>query len=143
MPLFGVAFFSCFNLLTMKYENYKAMQAAEDLSSFDFMSKGKNGDILNRIVFESTAIPGIYVLAFGVVTETDDIDDLSVTNNGDTAMVLATVKKAVTLFCARYPERMIYFAGSTESRTRLYRMAIGLNLEELSLAFDIFAEVDD
>jgi hypothetical protein len=35
----------------------------------------------------------------------------------------------------------IYFRGSTKERTRLYRMAVGLNLEELSRTYDIYAEV--
>jgi len=39
-----------------------------------------------------------------------------------------------------YPERSIYFKGSTEERTRLYRMAIGINMGELSLKYDIYAE---
>lgn len=33
----------------------------------------------------------------------------------------------------------IYIIGSTKERTRLYRMAIGVNLEELSQIFDIYA----
>ena len=33
----------------------------------------------------------------------------------------------------------IYIIGSTIERTRLYRMAIGVNIEELSQIFDIYA----
>jgi hypothetical protein len=34
----------------------------------------------------------------------------------------------------------MYFKGSTLEQTRLYSMAIGLNLNELSAKFDIYAE---
>ncbi|WP_394337181.1 DUF6934 family protein [Chitinophaga skermanii] len=43
----------------------------------------------------------------------------------------------------RHPERYIFFTGSTNGRTRLYRMAIGLNLEELSSKFEIYCQTDN
>gem|GEM_PF-3769863 len=46
--------------------------------------------------------------------------------------------QTVNKYTKHYPKRTIYFSGSTKSRTRLYRMPIGLNLEELSLTFDIY-----
>jgi hypothetical protein len=35
------------------------------------------------------------------------------------------------------------FSGSSKGRNRLYRMAINLNLDELSALFDIFISVED
>jgi hypothetical protein len=47
----------------------------------------------------------------------------------------------IEIYTDRYPERGIYFHGSTKERTRLYRMAVGLNLGELSMKFDVLAKV--
>jgi len=127
----------------MKYENYEAVRIADDLSSFDFMSTGKNGNIPKRIIFMPTDLAGIYILAFGSISTNEEIDDHSVSNNGDRNKILATVAAVVDLYSRRYPDRMIYFRGSTKERTRLYRMAVSINLEELSLNFEIYAEIDN
>jgi hypothetical protein len=71
------------------------------------------------------------------------VDDLTVSDNGDRNKVLATVVKIVDAYMTQFPDRWIAFKGSTESRTRLYRMAIGLNLEELSVKFSIFGLVGE
>lgn len=88
-----------------------------------------------------TEIDRVYNLAFGDVVENGEIDDYSITDNGDRNKILATVFDVVNTYTLRYPERFIYFRGSTSERTRLYRIAIGLNLEELSRVFDIFVEI--
>ena len=126
----------------MKYENYEAVSIADDLSTFDFVSTGRNGNIPKRIIFMPTDLTGVYILAFGSITGNEEIDDYSISNNGDRNKILATIAAAVDLYTGRHPDRMIYFRGSTKERTRLYRMAISLNLEELSLTFEIYAEID-
>jgi hypothetical protein len=40
----------------MNYESYNAVSTADDLSSFDFVSKGKKGEIRKRIIFMPTAL---------------------------------------------------------------------------------------
>jgi len=124
----------------MNYESYNAVSVADDLSSFDFVSKGKKGEIRKRIIFMPTALPDIYILAFGNITESGDLDDLSISDNGDRNKILATIATAVDIYTERHPDRMIYFMGSTKQRTRLYRMAVGLNLDELSRTYNIYAE---
>jgi hypothetical protein len=124
----------------MKYESYDAVRIADDLSSTDFISTGKHGERLKRVWFMPSNIENIYNLVFGNLIAEDEVDDFSVNDNGDRNKILATVAQAVNKYTKRYPERMIYFIGSTQSRTRLYRMAIGLNFEDLSLTFDIFAK---
>jgi len=101
---------------------------------------GKKGYIPKRIEFTITEIQDIANLAFGDIDENNEIDDYSITDNGDRNKVLATVAYAAEIYLNKYPERWIYFKGSTQERTRLYRMAIGLNLDELTLKFDIYAE---
>lgn len=126
----------------MKYENYEAAKISDDLSLFEFVSSGEKGDIPKRIVFIPTNTKEVYILAFGNITKEDEIDDNAISDNRDRNKILATIAVAIDLYTRRYPERMIYFRGSTKGRTRLYRMAVGLNFEELSETFEIYAEVD-
>jgi hypothetical protein len=123
----------------MKYDSYTDLKIADDLRTFDFVSVGRHRAILKRIAFSHTGMPNIYNLAFGDLTENGDIDDYSISNNGDRNKILATVANAIAMYTQKYPKRWILIIGSTESRMRLYRMAIGLNFDELSLLFDIYA----
>ena len=127
----------------MKYDVYADLFVALDLRVFEFVSIGKYGSITKRIAFMPTEMPFVYNLAFGDVNEDDEINDFSISDNGDRNKVLATLAKVIDLYTDKYPERLIYFRGSTKERTRLYRMAVGLNLEELSEKFEIYAEVED
>lgn len=123
----------------MKYELYLDFKYTDDLSVFDFISLGKNGPITKRVAFTSTELDNVYNLAFGDIDENDEIDDYRISDNGDRNKILATVVYVVGLYTEKYPDRLILFRGSTKERTRLYRMVIGINLEELSEKFDIYA----
>jgi hypothetical protein len=122
----------------MQYENYPSFHIADDLSIFDFYSIGKHGKLTKRIVFMRTDTPGVYNLAFGDIDQKGEMDDVTISDNGDRNKILATVAKAVDEYTRRYPRRWIVFKGSTNDRARLYRMAIGLNLEQLSIKFHIY-----
>ena len=56
--------------------------------------------------------------------------------------ILATVAGVVYEYTSTYPERNIIFTGSNNARTRLYRMAINKNYNELSRDFHIFVLVE-
>jgi hypothetical protein len=127
----------------MKYELYSGVVVTEDFSVFEFVSLGHNGNIPKRVAFEPTHWPNVYNLAFGDITDDDKIDDLKISDNGDRNKILATILRIVKTYTEKYPDRWIYFIGSTEHRTRLYRMAVSLNLEELSTIFEIYAELKD
>ena len=90
-----------------------------------------------------TEIPNFINLAFGNIDKNGEIDDHSISNNGDRNKILATVAFAVELYVNKYPKKWVYFKGSTHERTRLYRMAVGLNLEELTVKFKIYAEQEE
>jgi hypothetical protein len=124
----------------MKYEVYTELKITDDFSIFDFLSIGKKGLIPKRIEFTHTEIPNIVNLAFGDIDENGEINDYSISDNGDRNKILATVAFATDLYLNKNPEMWVYFKGSTQERTRLYRMAIGLNFEELAVKFDIYAE---
>ena len=125
----------------MKYEAYADVKFNEDYNKFDFISEGCNGKIPKRIEIMSTPMPYVYNLAFGDVKENGELDDLIVRNNGDRNKILATIVKVVMDFTYKFPDRYIYFRGSTEHRTRLYRIVVSLNLEELSEIFEIYADI--
>ncbi len=74
--------------------------------------RGPKGLILKRIQFTLVNRDQVFNLAFGDKdTVTGDIDDLSVSNNGDSEKVLATVVGAVYAFCDRHPVAWIYASG--------------------------------
>jgi hypothetical protein len=122
----------------MKYEVYAGIEVADDFNVFDFLSFGKNGIIPKRVAFTKTEGDNIYNLAFGDVDGNGEINDYSVSDNGDRNKILATVAKIVEDYTRKFPDRWIIFRGSTDERTRLYRMGIGLNFEELSAKFVIY-----
>jgi len=110
---------------------------------FEFNSSGPNGEIKKIIIFNATQSKEIYNLAFGdliynEVLKKYILDDSIVTDNGDRNKILATVTRSIYIFTEKYPEKMVFFKGSTLGRTRLYRRAISINLEELSETFIIF-----
>jgi hypothetical protein len=62
-------------------------------------------------------------------------------NTGDDYVVLACVEKDVSQISQDYRKRSlawVYLEGSTESRTRLYRMAISIYFGDLNKYFNIF-----
>ncbi|SHN50447.1 hypothetical protein SAMN05444395_101163 [Flavobacterium fryxellicola] len=84
-------------------------------------------------------IKGYFNVAFGDLDlKTREINDGVITNNGDATKVLATVVSTVYAFTGRYPDAHIFATGSSEARTRLYRMGITNNLEELKNDFYVY-----
>jgi hypothetical protein len=127
----------------MKYEVYSGINFSKDLSVVNFISIGKNGPIPKRIAFTTTELINVYNLELCNVNENGELDDTKKSDNGDRNKILATVFYIVDAYTKKYPERTIIFSGNTKVKNRLYRMAIGLNLEELSCTFEIHALVED
>jgi len=125
----------------MKYEKYSEIEVGPDFNTFDFISDGCNGKIPKRVQIQPAPIPNLHNLSFGDLKENGEIDDLIISNNGDRNKILATILKVVMDYTYKFPDRYIYFRGSTEQRTRLYRIAVSLNLEELSEVFEIYADI--
>lgn len=130
-----------FTFVWMKYETYGIIYD-HHFSMADFESTGRFGIIKKRVAFIPTNIPGVFNLTYGDIKGDGKIDDLSISDNGDRNKLLATIAKVVIEYTARYPHRYIYFRGSSNARTRLYRMAITLHLKELSQLFEIYAETE-
>ena len=127
----------------MKLDKY-ALKAGQDQTIFEFISEGKKGAIRKIIVFQATTEPNFYNLAFGDRDPlTGGVNDMSVSNNGDTDKVLATVVAALYAFCERYPDAFVYATGSTAARTRLYRMGITRFYDEVRANFFLYGQVGD
>ena len=127
----------------MKHPKY-LYRSEESLELFEFFSEGRKGRIKKIVEYTPTGTENVYNLGFGDFDEaTNGINDLSVTNNGDSLKVLATVASTVYAFIEKHPAAWIFATGSTAVRTRLYRMGITNNLVEIAEDFVVLGYKDD
>ena len=118
--------------------------AGETSMVYEFISEGINGKISKLIIYSETHLHNFYNLGFGDKNEKSGaIDDEVVTNNGDSLKVLVTVASSLYAFTGKFPDAMVFATGSTEARTRLYRIGRSNNLEAIETDFEIFGLVDD
>lgn len=122
----------------MNYEKYENVSGSGDSLKFEFVSEGSKGKFTKTVQFTQTQNPEIFNLGFGDRLENGEIDDLIRNNNQDRNKILATIAAIVYEFTSVYPEKKVFFMGSTPERTRLYRMALSLNFDELRNDFEIF-----
>jgi hypothetical protein len=121
-----------------QYNSYTSFDISTNATVFEFTSSGPKGEIKKIIQFSETKAENIFNLAFGNVNEDGSIDDVTTNDNKDRDKILATVAAAVYDFTGRYPEHYVFFTGSSGERTRLYRMALTINQQELTETFDIW-----
>lgn len=127
----------------MQLKQYR-LKANKKFVSFSFISVGPKGSIEKRIIYSKSDERGVYNLAFGDRIEgSKEIDDTVVTNNKDRDKVLATVAASVYIFTDKYPNVWVILTGSTESRTRLYRIGISHYFDELRKDFIIYGYLND
>lgn len=120
------------------------LRSESRFTRFEFISEGSKGVVRKLIEFQTTSESGVYNLAFGDKNPlTGEINDLAVTNNGDTEKVLATVVAALYVFFENYPASYVYATGSTKPRIRLYRMGISKFYEEMKKDFYLYGQVGD
>ena len=124
----------------MKLECYE-LKAGENLTTFEFVSEGSKGRISKLIQFSPTNLKGVFNLAFGDKDAAGEIDDLAISNNGDSEKVLATVVVAVYAFTDKHSDAWVYATGSTKSRTRLYQMGISKYSELAGDDYFIFGQL--
>jgi hypothetical protein len=127
----------------MKLERYE-LKANEKLTTFEFISEGPKGKIHKLIQFSPTNLKGLFNLAFGDKNlKTGEIDDLAISNNGDSEKILATVVASVYAFTDINPDAWIYATGSTKSRTRLYQIGISKYFEQAKNDFEVFGQLQN
>lgn len=122
-----------------KYE----LKAGEQLQVFEFTSVGPKGRIPKIVQYTPTNYKDLYNLGFGDKNqETGEIDDLVISNNGDSEKVLTTVVATLYAFIDKHKDAMVYATGSTKARTRLYRMGISRYLETIKEDFEVYGELE-
>jgi len=127
----------------MNIEKYP-LKSGEKLEVFEFVSEGPKGRITKIVQYAPTNYKGLYNLGFGDKNaETGFIDDIAISNNGDSEKVLATVVATLYAFTDKHIEALIYATGSTKSRTRLYRMGITKYIDEALSDFYVWGEIND
>ncbi|SDD50963.1 hypothetical protein SAMN04487996_101198 [Dyadobacter soli] len=126
----------------MKQPKYRYTTGLSSLV-YKFTSIGPKGNVKKIVIYSPTQSPSIYNLAFGNYIECDDdLDDLTVSDNGDTQKVLATVVSTLQFFLKKHPKAWVFAKGSTKSRTRLYRMGISRSLAAILKNFVILGYVE-
>ena len=114
------------------------VKTSPDVESFEFESIGPKGTVRKVVRYSEINLHNYYNLGFGDKDEfTGFISDLSVTNNNDSRKVLATVAATLYAFTGTHPGATIIATGSTEARTRLYRMGITNHLKEIEQDFEV------
>ena len=116
-----------------------------DFKEYEFFSVGPKGTIKKLVTFTKFhEDPVIYNLAFGDADpDSGSINDLVTSDNKDRDIVLATVANTIHKFCDHYGDHLIFVAGSTPARTRLYQMSISKLLEDIKSGFNVYGIVND
>ncbi|MFB6457170.1 hypothetical protein ACE38W_18000 [Chitinophaga sp. Hz27] len=127
----------------MNHSSYESIIIGDNNSAYEFFSIGPKGVILKRIYFSPTESTELVNLSFGDININGDIDDYSISNNGDMYKIIATICQTIEVFLQKFPNRKIYFKGSTKERTRLYRIVISKYIKEFELHFNIWVEQED
>jgi hypothetical protein len=110
---------------------------------YDFFSMGPQGTVRKLVCFElaDTTTFQTFNLAFGDAREnSDEIDDLVVTNNNDSLKVLLTVAIIALEFLRFRPRAWIHVQGNTAVRNRLYRVWIGKFWNEIDQYFTVMGQ---
>ncbi|HEX8277162.1 MAG TPA: hypothetical protein VF540_00645 [Segetibacter sp.] len=91
----------------MRLSKYQVYQANED--AFWFISTGPMGEITKAVLFDEIGIPNRFNLGMGDWDqETDTIEDLELSGNGDARKIFATIAEIVKhLYCRACRERDI------------------------------------
>lgn len=122
-------------------KNYEVYEFTAVASAYElvyaFNSLGPKGSIRKIVQFQE-AENKTYNLAFGNRNPDGTLDDLTVNDNKDRDKILATVGCIVSEFVKHHSDCYVFFSGSTKSRTRLYRMAISINYQDLSQTLEIW-----
>jgi hypothetical protein len=105
----------------MDIERYQT-SISRDHKVYSFVSIGKKGKVIKKVLFSETDQEGLYNLSLGDYnTKTKEIDYYSVSDNCDRDKILATVVACLFSFFKYNPKAWVYTYGSTPARTRLYR----------------------
>ena len=129
----------------MNVEAYP-FNANSDKLVFQFESVSNHKTIFKEVRYTliSDGEPFIYNLFLGDYNLIDGtISDMTISNNQDMENILATVAQTMIEFLSLRPDCLILFTGSTQSRTRLYRIAISNYLNEFEDFFVVYGRINN
>lgn len=112
--------------------------------AYEFGSIGTKGSIHKLVIYSETAFENVYNLGFGDKDPlTNKVIDTVITNNGDAYKVLLTVASTLYFFTERFQDALVFLAGSSKSRTRLYRIAINNHFRLISTDFEVYGSYNE
>lgn len=115
-----------------------SFESSPDALVFEFESVSENKTIRKAVIYEGIeGYENLSQLGFGDITEEGEIDFIAVSKNKDRDKILATVAQTMVIFFEKYPNKKLYFRGSTDTRTRLYRSLISKFIEVIELYFAV------
>ncbi len=135
----------------MQYPSYPIDDRSPDHLLYLFTSKGPKGDIFKLVeflplpdeLFPPAFRPVLNLALLDYDPVTGKASDTSRSDNGDRDMVLATVAQTIYQTTSFYPGHLVYFLGSTGSRTRLYRRVFSLLYEQIAVDFTVLGKRKD
>lgn len=114
------------------------LHATSNRLQFEFISEGVKGFILKRIEYTCIESLDFWNLGFGDYNpNTQQIDDQTISDNGDGRKVLATVVFSLQEFMTMHPYATVFFTGSTDQRTKVYGWAISKYWLDISADFRV------
>lgn len=112
------------------------VRATSDRLQFEFISEGPRGQIVKRIEYTFVENLDFWNLGFGDYDpDTGQIDDQTISDNGDARKVLATVAFSIQEFMALHTNATVFFTGSTDQRTQVYKWPISKYWLDISADF--------
>ena len=113
-------------------------EPSENYLRFDFESRSEEKQIKKVILYvKSPDDDTFYQLIFGDLLPNGKVDVKVKSNNNDRDLILTTVIQTIPIFFENYPDKAIFFTGSTPTRTRIYRAIIAKIIDNSELYYDI------
>ena len=127
----------------MELDTYTFENENDDLFSYSFVSKGKNGNIIKIVQFTLMENGESYNLSLGdYQPETSSINYDSISNNGDMNIVFTTISNIVIDFLSKFPKKYVFATGNTNNRTRLYRTGLSKYQNQIKEHFFLLGRKD-
>ena len=114
------------------------LKKSNDSIIFHFESIGPKGIFLKEVRFDPVEdFSDYYQLILADIDKENNKSVLSESRNHDMNKIMATVIKCIVIFLENHLSSKIVFSGSTEIRTRLYRIIINKLLDKIRDKFEI------
>jgi hypothetical protein len=110
---------------------------------YEFVSIGPKGQIKKRIEFTPLRKRGYYNMAFGDIMKDGKVNDTIYSNNQDIVKIIATVMDTMKDFLKENPTAKLLFTGSTDDRTKFYKLILSRHYRSLSAEYTITALAED